>query len=69
MTEENYEFETAYQKGFLNKDMELFYICTDSEMEFKYHYHDFYKLLIHIRGASLTTSKEWIMHCPHMIRF
>ena len=51
MTEENYEFETAYQKGFLKKDMELFYICTDSVMEFKYHYHDFYKLLIHIRGA------------------
>lgn len=51
MTEKAYEFEAAYQKGFLENDMELFYICTDSRIDFTYHYHDFYKLLIHIQGA------------------
>ena len=50
MTENTFELETAYQKGFLENDMELFYICTDSKFDFTYHYHDFYKLLIHIQG-------------------
>lgn len=51
MTTTSYEFDTAYQKGFLENDLELFYICSDSMIDYKYHYHDFYKLLIHIQGA------------------
>lgn len=51
MIEKVYEFETSYQKGFLENDMELFYICTDYMIDMKYHYHNFYKLLIHIQGA------------------
>ncbi|MGN0483071.1 MAG: helix-turn-helix domain-containing protein [Lachnospiraceae bacterium] len=43
-------FDRAYQKGYLNHDLELFYIQTDCALDFPYHYHDFYKLLIHIQG-------------------
>lgn len=40
----------AYQKGFLESDMKMFYLHTTSPVHFEYHYHDFYKLLIHIQG-------------------
>ena len=43
-------FDKAYQKGFLKSDMKMFYLHTTSPVHFAYHYHDFYKLLIHIQG-------------------
>ncbi len=40
----------APKKGYLNSDLEAFYILDQALPKFEYHYHDFYKLLIHIQG-------------------
>lgn len=50
MLTESTAFDKAYQKGFLESDMKMFYLHTTSPVHFEYHYHDFYKLLIHIQG-------------------
>lgn len=40
-----------YQKtGYLNSDFKLFHITDQSRRTFTYHYHDFHKILIFLRG-------------------
>ena len=38
------------KKGYLNQDFRIFHLVDESQREFSYHYHDFYKLVIFIRG-------------------
>ena len=41
----------SYSKtGYLKDDFRLFHITDEEEHSFSYHYHDFYKILIFIRG-------------------
>ena len=41
----------SYSKtGYLKDDFRLFHITDGEEHSFSYHYHDFYKLLVFIRG-------------------
>ena len=47
---DTFKIKDAPMLGYLNKDFELFYICEESLPDFSYHYHDFYKLLIHMQG-------------------
>lgn len=42
--------ETYTKQGYLNSDFQLFHIIDETRKEFDYHYHDFDKLLIMIRG-------------------
>ena len=43
----------SYSKtGYLKDDFRLFHITDEEEHSFSYHYHDFYKILIFIRGES-----------------
>lgn len=40
-----------YEKtGYLHQDYRLFYLCDEEAKNIPYHYHDFHKLLWHIRG-------------------
>ena len=50
-------------RGYLHKDMELFYIVDKHLPLFEYHYHDFYKLLIHLQGevTYLVEGKEYAL--------
>lgn len=41
---------SVQKKGYLNSDLEAFYIFDSTLPAFGYHYHDFYKLLIHLQG-------------------
>lgn len=36
--------------GYLNAPYKIFHITDNQKLEFPFHYHDFHKLLIHIRG-------------------
>jgi AraC-like DNA-binding protein/mannose-6-phosphate isomerase-like protein (cupin superfamily) len=36
--------------GYLNSDFKIFHLIDNNPKEFSYHYHDFYKILIFIRG-------------------
>ena len=38
------------KKGYLNHQLEIFYILDRDLPVFQFHYHDFYKLLIHLSG-------------------
>lgn len=38
------------KKGYLNQDFRIFHLVDESQREFSYHYHDFYKLVIFICG-------------------
>ena len=38
------------KKGYLNQDFRIFHLVDESQREFSYHYPDFYKLVIFIRG-------------------
>ncbi len=51
------------KKGYLNSDLETFYIFDKTLPTFGYHYHDFYKLLIHIQGDTryLIEGKEYTL--------
>lgn len=42
--------ENYTKQGYLNSDFKLFHIIDEKQKEFDYHYHDFDKLLIFIRG-------------------
>lgn len=42
---------TGYEKrGYLNSDFKLFHITDTKQQDFEYHYHDFSKIIIFIRG-------------------
>ena len=48
----------GYEKrGYLYDDFRMFHIVDEEEREYPYHYHDFYKLLIFLKG-SVTYSIE-----------
>ena len=38
------------KRGYLNQDFRIFHLLDESQREFSYHYHDFYKLVIFICG-------------------
>lgn len=40
----------AEKTGYLHKEYEIFYLETTEYREFSYHYHEFYKILIFLRG-------------------
>lgn len=43
--------EEKYAKqGYLNNDFQMFHLCDQQKKEFDFHYHDFNKLLLFIRG-------------------
>ncbi len=40
-----------YQKtGYLTENFRYFHLCTNSQQEFHYHYHEFYKILFFLKG-------------------
>ena len=42
---------TGYEKrGYLNSDFRLFHLTDTKKQDFEYHYHDFDKIIIFIRG-------------------
>lgn len=50
--------DSGYEKrGYLYDDFRMFHIRDEEEREYPYHYHDFYKLLIFLKG-SVTYSIE-----------
>jgi AraC-like DNA-binding protein/uncharacterized cupin superfamily protein len=57
------QIHPAQKKGYLNNDLEAFYIHDKALPSFEYHYHDFYKLLIHIQGdvRYLIEGKEYAL--------
>ena len=43
-----------YEKqGYLNQDFRLFHLTDEKQRDFSYHYHDFSKIVIFIRGDVL----------------
>ena len=51
--------ETYEKKGYLYSDFRLFYLTDTASKEFEYHYHDFDKITIFLKGNvqySLMTS-------------
>lgn len=43
--------QNTYKKsGYLNSEFKIFYLTDNNSKEFEYHYHDFYKLLIFLKG-------------------
>lgn len=48
---ENPRRELSFQKtGYLDEKFKLFYITDQKQRSFEYHYHDFHKILIFLRG-------------------
>ncbi|WP_392486623.1 AraC family transcriptional regulator [Haloimpatiens sp. FM7315] len=44
------EFGDNYKKGYLKEDFKFFHLKDNKDMDFKYHYHDFNKIIIFISG-------------------
>lgn len=42
--------EQYEKKGYLNSDFKIFHLITKEKKSFEYHYHDFYKIVIFIKG-------------------
>ena len=41
----------SYEKtGYLTKPYKMFHITDKSKLDIPFHYHDFHKILIHIKG-------------------
>ncbi len=40
------------QKGYLNQDFRYFHLCDQKKQEYSYHYHEFDKLLLFLKGKS-----------------
>lgn len=50
MQEENFANGSYEKKGYLYDDFKMFHIKDSGEKIYAYHYHDFYKLLIFLKG-------------------
>lgn len=49
--QEEYVLDGSYEKrGYLYDDFKMFHIKDQAERSYAYHYHDFYKLLVFLRG-------------------
>ena len=57
------------KKGYLNHQLEIFYILDRDLPVFQFHYHDFYKLLIHLRVMSPTRLRDRPIIWHPVIRF
>lgn len=43
--------DRAEKQGYLYDDFRMFHLCDSGEREYEFHYHEFYKVLIFIRGS------------------
>ncbi|MDP4091711.1 MAG: AraC family ligand binding domain-containing protein, partial [Bacillota bacterium] len=41
---------SSVKKGYLNNDFRVFHLKDQKDMDFEFHYHDFYKIIIFISG-------------------
>ncbi len=50
-TEENSSRTSSEKRGYLKRDFEIFHIKDKRSIEFKYHHHDFHKIVFFISGG------------------